>query len=136
MAKSATYKVRVLDMPIVRKWHANYNYPAYTRVPARSDSMSYGNLEGYIGTQVTLRINTNVPVVSAVMVFEDASRKELQAQDNQSFITRIRIDSPRRYYIELEDELGRTSRPERSRSKSCRICRQRYASSCPLKMLS
>lgn len=117
VAKSATYKVRVLDMPIVRKWHANYNYPAYTRVPARSDSMSYGNLEGYIGTQVTLRINTNVPVVSAVMVFEDASRKELQAQDNQSFITRIRIDSPRRYYIELEDELGRTSRPEEKQIK-------------------
>ncbi|MCB5233844.1 MAG: hypothetical protein LHW60_01165 [Candidatus Cloacimonetes bacterium] len=117
VAKSPVYNVRVLDMPIVRKWHAAYNYPAYTRVPARSDSMSYGNLEGYIGTEVTLRINTNVPVVSAEMVFEDASRKELGAQDSQSFITQIRIDRPRRYYIELEDELGRKNRPEEKQIK-------------------
>lgn len=117
VAKSPIYKVQVLDMPIVRKWHAAYDYPAYTRIPAFADSMSYGNLEGYIGTQVTLRISTNVPVKTATMIFEDASERELTALDSQNFITRMRIEAPRKYYISLEDELGRKSRPEEKQIK-------------------
>lgn len=112
IAKSQIYKITVLDEPIVRRWQITYNYPSYTKIPAYTDSLSYGNIEAYRGTQVSLRISTNIPVTKATMVFDDASRKELSALDSREFITGLVINQSHSWYLELEDALGRFSRPE------------------------
>lgn len=112
ITKSPVYRITVLDEPIVRRWSVAYDYPAYTGIPAYTDSLSYGNIEAYPGTRVHLRIQSNIPLVKATMVFADASRKELSRMDETSFITQLQLQKPTQWYMELEDELGRKSRPE------------------------
>lgn len=112
VTKSPVYRVKVLDEPIVRRWQVSYDYPAYTGIPNFSDSLSYGNIEAYRGTKVTLRIQGNIPLKRASMVFSDASRKDLSPLDETNFITQITLKNPDQWYLEIEDELGRKSRPE------------------------
>ncbi|MDD3534082.1 MAG: hypothetical protein PHR27_08675, partial [Candidatus Cloacimonetes bacterium] len=112
ITKSPIYRIKVLDEPIVRSWRVSYDYPAYTGIPNFSDSLSYGNIEAYRGTKVTLRIQGNIPLKRASMVFSDASRKDLSPMDESSFITQFTLKNPDQWYLEIEDELGRKSRPE------------------------
>ncbi|MCB5258978.1 MAG: hypothetical protein M0Q19_03385 [Candidatus Cloacimonetes bacterium] len=112
IAKSAVYKITVLDEPIVRKWQVSYSYPSYTSIPSYTDSMSYGNIEAYKGSVVRLRITSNIPIKKAYMKFDNASVKELTALSETEYTTQIKIESAHSWYLELEDELGRKSRPE------------------------
>lgn len=112
ITKSPVYKVTVLDEPVVRKWLVSYDYPSYTGIPAFTDSMSYGNIEAYEGSTVRLRIESNIVLKSATMVFEDASRISLTHLGGKDYISQIRVNKSGSWYLELEDELGRKSRPE------------------------
>lgn len=112
VAKSPVYTITVLDEPIVRKWQVSYSYPAYTGLPAYTDSLSYGNIEAYLNTMVTLGIQSNIAVKRATMIFEDASRKELTRASDTQFVSQFRVEQNRSWYLEMEDALGRTSRPE------------------------
>lgn len=112
ITQSPVYKVKVLDEPVVRKWLVSYDYPSYTGIPAFTDSMSYGNIEAYKGSTVRLRIESNIVLKSATMVFEDASRISLTHLGGKDYISQIRVNKSGSWYLELEDELGRKSRPE------------------------
>lgn len=116
--QSPIYQIRVLDEPIVKKWEISYLYPAYTGMKTYTDSMSYGNIEAYSGTQVTLRIRSNVALESAAMVFSDASQRELTKIEDTDFVTQFIITEPGQWHMRLVDVLGRNSRPE---PKSIRI---------------
>lgn len=112
VCKTPIYKITVLDEPIAKQWWVQYNPPTYTGLSAWTDTLGYGNIEALKHSQVKLSIVTNIPVQSAVMVFEDASRKEMQALDERTYITQLNIDRPHTWYLELTDILGRKSRPE------------------------
>ncbi|MDY0150843.1 MAG: hypothetical protein RBS43_01065 [Candidatus Cloacimonas sp.] len=112
VSKSPVYKISVLDEPIVKQWWVQYNPPAYTGLNAWTDTLGYGNIEALKHSKVKLSIVSNIPVASAVMVFDDASRVSMQALDSQTYITQISIDRPRTWYLELSDALGRKSKPE------------------------
>ncbi len=112
VCKSAVYRIKVLDEPIVKKWFAQYNPPAYTKLPVWTDTLSYGNLEALKHSKIKLSIVTNIPVESAVMVFDDASRVPLQALDKQNYITQLSAEKSCTWYLELTDALGRKSKPE------------------------
>ncbi|HNQ43215.1 MAG TPA: hypothetical protein PKI59_02245, partial [Candidatus Cloacimonadota bacterium] len=118
VTKSPVYKVTVLDEPMVRSWTVQYQYPAYTGISAFTDSVSYGNIEAYAHSKVTLMIQTNIPVKQARMFFDDTQTKNLIAVDETSFSVQFTVLSPQTWYLELEDRLGRKSRPE---EKSIRI---------------
>jgi hypothetical protein len=111
-SQSPIYRIEVLDEPIVRRWEIGYQYPSYTRLEAFTDSMSYGNIEAYSGTSVTLRIQSNVALESAAMVFSDASRRELSRIEDTDFVTQFTVTEPGQWHMSLIDELGRGSRPE------------------------
>jgi len=112
VCKSAIFKISVLDEPIVQKWYLQHNPPAYTALPAWTDTLSYGNIEALKHSKVKLSISTNIPVERAAMVFPDASRIELQPLDKQNYITQFVVNKPGTWYLELTDALGRKSRPE------------------------
>ena len=112
VAKTPIYKITVLDEPIVKEWLLQVTPPAYTGLNTWADTLGYGDIEAYKHSNVKIAVNTNIPVKSAVMVFEDASRIALQALDESSFITQIQVVKARTWYMELTDALGRKSRPE------------------------
>lgn len=112
VCKSPVYKITVLDEPIVKKWLLEIAPPAYTNLSAWTDTLSYGNIETWKHSSAKLAINTNIPVVSAEMVFSDATRIKMQALDNMNFIAPIKIVSAKTWYLEMTDELGRKNRPE------------------------
>ncbi|MEN6444707.1 MAG: DUF4175 family protein [Candidatus Cloacimonas sp.] len=112
VCKSPVFKIQVLDEPIVKKWFVQYNPPAYSGLPTWTDTLSYGNIEALKHSIVKLSFTTNIPVESAVMVFDDASRQPLQAIDKNNYITQLTIEKPRTWYLELTDALGRKNKPE------------------------
>jgi len=111
VAGSDTFKVKCLDEPYVKRWELRYQFPPHTGLPARTDTLSLGNIEAYKHSLVSLNILSNIPVKSAVMRLADGSKIELQG-DGGSFSTQLRINQPGTWYLELTDELGRRSRPE------------------------
>lgn len=111
-ARSPIFKVELVDEPIVRSWQLDYQYPGYMGLNPVRDSLSYGNITAYSGTQVKLAIRSNVPLVSATMRFSGGSSLELSRLDPQNWLTQLSINSNQTWYMELKDELGRISRPE------------------------
>lgn len=112
VVKSPIYRIKVLDEPIVRSWKLSYEYPAYTGLSPYADSLSYGNIEAYAGTVVSLNITSNIPLKRATMIFEDASARELIQSGETTFSTQFKLSRAGSWYLEMEDELGRLSRPE------------------------
>ncbi len=111
-AKSPVFKVEVVDEPIVRAWQLSYSYPSYMGLNPVTDSLSYGNITAYAGTRVKLAIRSNVPLVSATLRYSDGKSVDLSALDSQNWLTQLTVSSNQTWYMELKDELGRTSRPE------------------------
>ncbi|MCB5229720.1 MAG: DUF4175 domain-containing protein [Candidatus Cloacimonetes bacterium] len=111
VAKSDTFRVKCLDEPYVRRWEVRYQYPPHTGLPARTDTLSLGNIEAYRHTVVNLNIHTNIPVKTAQMRFADGKTLDLQG-DGNSFSLQIRVDQPTTWHLELNDALGRRNRPE------------------------
>ena len=112
VATSPVYKAVCLDEPFARSWSVFYKPPAYTGLGSRTDSLSYGNIEAYKHTEVILSLGTNIPVETAVMRFSDGSSQALQRVEETSFSGRITVTTPKTWYLELTDALGRKSRPE------------------------
>lgn len=110
--KSNTFRIEVLDNPAVRRYSVSYHYPAYTRLKADFDSLSFGNISGLKHTLVTLSIETNIPIKEAKMNFANGESKVLQAISDKSFVTQLEILEPMNWYMELTDALGRKNTPE------------------------
>jgi hypothetical protein len=111
-AKSNVYRITCLDVPFVRNWEVQYQYPAYTGLGTVTDSLSYGNIEAFKHTRAILSIETNIPVNDAVMRFSDGSSRPMQRVDETNFSTQLEILTPQTWYLELTDALGRKSQPE------------------------
>jgi hypothetical protein len=112
VAKSPVYKVECLDEPFVKSWVIDYHYPAYTGLGNVRDTLSYGNIEAFKHTEVILSISTNIPINKAIMHFSDGTTQTMQQVDANDFTTRLKVLSPKTWYLELNDILGRSSEPE------------------------
>jgi len=110
--QSNTFRIEVLDIPAVRRYSVSYHYPAYTKLKAELDSVSYGNISALKHTMVTLSIDTNIAVREAKMNFSDGQSKILQPVSDKSFVTQLQVLEPLTWYLELTDALGRKNTPE------------------------
>ncbi len=115
VAVSPTYRIDVLDEPMVRRWRNEYNYPAYTGLRTEIDTLSYGNIEAYRYTQTKVMIEANIPVQSARMIRSDGSEIQMSSIDERRFIAQLQVMKADTWYLEMTDELGRRSRPEEKR---------------------
>jgi hypothetical protein len=119
VAKSPIYKISVLDEPIVREWQVRYQYPAYTGLSAFSDSLSYGDIEAYAGTVVSLGIRP-ISHSASYHGLEDPAVRAHQ-KSSAEFIAQFKINKATTWYLEMEMDLGRLSRPEEKQIRCCRI---------------
>jgi hypothetical protein len=95
----------VVDRPRVTGIKLSLFYPQYTGLPPAVIDESEGSVSAVIGTRVNMRIETNVPVGVAEMVFNDSSRSRFEINGltaEQSF----RVEEDRAYMIHLVDTQG------------------------------
>lgn len=66
-ALSRYYKVRVAVPPVIGQRDIRYRYPAYTGIAPRLDRDGSGTIRAIAGTEITVSVQINKPVVSAVL---------------------------------------------------------------------
>ena len=98
-------QVDVVDRPRVNGIKLSIFYPEYTELPPTVIDENNGSFSAVVGSRVTMKVTTNLPVRHAELVFSDSSRSPLEVTD-RSAETAFRIDSSRAYYIRLTDHLG------------------------------
>lgn len=115
LGKTPVYRIDVLDLPFVKHWWVEYNYPPYTRFKPELDTLSYGHIEALKYTQIKLALETNIPLKTAVLHFTSGAELSLQALDERNYITTFQLLKEDSYYLTLTDALGRTGKPEEKR---------------------
>ncbi len=97
-----TGHIEVVDRPRVTGIKLSLFYPEYTGLEPTIIDENDGNISAVFGTRVNMRIETNLAVQKAEMVFADSSRSPFEINGNsaeQSF----RIEKDKSYYIHLLD---------------------------------
>lgn len=95
-----TVRVDVLAPPEIEGLEAHYRYPAYTGLPPVTRAAP--NLEGPAGTEVELRVRTNLPVASAFLRLGDDPRgTPLEITEDRELRAPLTIETPQTYSIAL-----------------------------------
>jgi hypothetical protein len=101
--KTSTGQVSVLDPPNLIDVSIKLVYPAYTGLPDQELALNDGSVTAIRGTDVFFTGKLNKPVKSAVMVFDDGSRREL-AIESEKLSGRFAVNRNGSYHIEVADE--------------------------------
>lgn len=97
--------IGVVDRPRVTGIKLSLFYPKYTVLPPAVIDENDGSVSAVIGTRVNMKIETNVPVEIAEMIFADSSRSGFKISGftaEQSF----KVEEDRSYLIHLVDRQG------------------------------
>lgn len=97
---SPQYRLRVLDIPRVRRMRIKYSYPGYTGLEARVVE-DQGDISAVRGTRAEIEAETDRPVRAADIVFSDGRAQPMVVSGNQikGAIEITRNDS---YFIRLK----------------------------------
>jgi len=103
-ARSRDYQVAVVAAPTIAVEQVQYEYPDYTRYPART-VLREGDLEGIEGTRVTILARANYPIHEAWIDFGNDGKRDREMEV---------AGSAARYSFELALKKG-SSAPEHDR---------------------
>ena len=103
--KTSTFKIEVVQRPLVKKLLVKLFPPLYSHLGTREQEPNAGDIEALKGTKVEISAVTNKVISSAFLVFEKEKRKRMSIHGQEaggSFI----VKKEDRYRIELKDTLG------------------------------
>ncbi len=103
--KTKMQRIDVVDRPRVIGIGLDIFYPDYTGLSPLTIDEDNGSFSAVVGSRVNMKIETNLPVKSAALVFEDSSRTVLAVEDRVSRGSLL-VEKSRSYYIRLLDHLG------------------------------
>ena len=103
--KTDIQNVDVVDRPRVNQINLTIFYPDYTGLPPATINENNGSFSAVVGSRVNMKIETNLPVETAELVFDDSSRTPLKVIDKLGEVSLL-VESSRSYYIHLLDRLG------------------------------
>ncbi len=93
----------VVDRPLVRSFHLRLNYPAYTKLPERSQEEFAGDISAPAGTCITLTGAASKVLGQGFVEFSDSSKSALVIhRDNFSVSFVVHKDT--HYWLALADE--------------------------------
>ncbi len=101
--ESPGFRINVIDRPMVNKITAQYEYPAYTGVPAKVTEG--GDLSALIGTEVELSIWASKPLRGAFLILGDGTKIEATLE-NRTARLGFEIKKDDTYHIRLVDLEG------------------------------
>jgi len=98
-------RIDIVDRPRVTGIHLSIFYPDYTGLSPLTIDENNGSFSAVVGSRATMKLELNLPVERAELVFEDSSRTPL-AINGRIAETSLRIDRSVAYHVELVDHLG------------------------------
>lgn len=101
-------RVEVVDRPRITGIKVSLFYPQYTGLPPVTIDENDGNISAVVGTRANIKIETNLPVALAEMIFDDSSRAPF-ALNGLAAEQSLRLENDRRYIIHLVDKQGETN---------------------------
>lgn len=106
MTRSPTYRIEVVDAPYVKSLTLEYQYPAYTGLPARRIEDA-GDIVAPKGTIVRIIALTSGPAAEGRLRLADARTIRMQPASAGELQTTMRVLSDGLYHIELPGIDGR-----------------------------
>lgn len=97
--------INVVDRPRVTGIKLSLFYPKYTNLQPAVIDENDGTVSAVIGTRVNMRIETNVSVEIAEMLFDDSSHSKFKI-DGLAAEQTFRVEENRSYTINLVDKQG------------------------------
>jgi len=97
-----TAHIDVVDRPRVTGIKLSLFYPEYTGLEPTVIDENDGNISAVVGSRVNMKIETNLPVKKAELVFADSSKSPFEL-DGKTAEQSFRIENDQRYYIHLLD---------------------------------
>ncbi|MFI4926151.1 MAG: hypothetical protein ACHP7E_00490 [Burkholderiales bacterium] len=94
--RSATFALKVVDVPNVDRLELVYHYPDWTALPPKTQDGD-GDISAIAGTRVELRAHTDAPLAAGEMVL-DASAAPLTTHGEEAS-TSIQVTRDARYYL-------------------------------------
>ncbi|MFQ6041302.1 MAG: hypothetical protein ACE5PV_10640, partial [Candidatus Poribacteria bacterium] len=114
--KSPTYRVTVIKEPIVNRFQLTLNFPRYTNLSPQVLEPNSGDVTALIGAEVRFDGESNKPLASAVLVFDDSASTRNELRDYEQIKLSIsegikldgsfRIQHSSKYHILLTDTEG------------------------------
>ncbi len=103
--KTEVQKIDVVDRPRITGIALNIFYPDYTGLKPQTIDENNGSFSAVVGSRVNMKIEANLPVQKAELVFDDSSRTPIEVNSKTGDVS-LRVDKSRGYYIHLVDHLG------------------------------
>ncbi len=108
-AVSDTFKVDVFELPLVREYTLKYDYPAYTGMTGELIRKASGHIKALQRTAITLSIQSNNPIDTALVVFDDGNLQKMERQGKSTFSSKFSLQRNGSYHINLQDFLGNSN---------------------------
>ncbi len=106
--KTEIQKVDVVDRPRINDIHLSIFYPAYTGLAPTTIEENNGSFSAVVGSRVAVKIETNLPVLTAEMAFDDSSSVPFDLQGKIGDASLV-VDRSRSYFLRLTDHLGESN---------------------------
>ncbi|MBK7140506.1 MAG: hypothetical protein IPH75_00325 [bacterium] len=103
--KTEVQKIDVVDRPRVNNIQLAVFYPDYTGLAPTTLNENNGSFSAVVGSRVTMKIETNLPVAKADLVFDDKTEKSLTIEGKNGELT-LQVLASQSYHIRLQDHLG------------------------------
>ncbi len=82
---SEQYQITVNREPVVKQFQIRLNYPPYTQLPSQTLEVNNGDIHALFGTEVVFTGESNKPLASAFLDFEESEDVPLAITDVQEF---------------------------------------------------
>jgi hypothetical protein len=106
--QSPTYRLTVVDRPVVKMLRVHLQPPAYTGLPAQQLDDNIGDVVGLKGTRITIAVETNKPLTSGSLVFQDSTQVLLRSAGTRA-TGEFSIRKEGAYHLALRDSQGLTN---------------------------
>ena len=104
--RSATYRLRITDLPAVTKLAVELRFPAFTNQPPERDEDG-GDIAAVKGTVAIIEPTVTMPVRGGSLVFDDGLIVPLVADDKGQLRGRFTLNASGFYRVDLESADGR-----------------------------
>lgn len=101
--RSKQYRLKVVDLPGVKKLKVTYHFPSWTGMRDKIEDPG-GDLRAVEGTDAEVAIETDRPLANGALLFDDGTKLPLRSGENGLLVASVPIRKDGMYHIAAVDE--------------------------------